>query len=210
MGDICTHLQSPSNCHPERSEGSSGCLPREMLHCVQHDRDGQTGATPCGRRHFTSPSHSPSSCHPERSEGSSGCLPREMLHFVQHDSGERSGATPCDRRHFRCPPHPHPVVILNEVKDLPVACPERCFTAFSMTGLESRGRCGHHHPLTPSPTHPLTHRTPTESQPDHSRSAQTPPASTFLPPWRAGRRTRRESWHGRRRSRCRRRPTDRW
>ncbi len=37
----------PSNCHPERSEGSSCCLPREMLHfemlhCVQHDSDEQT------------------------------------------------------------------------------------------------------------------------------------------------------------------------
>jgi len=26
------------------------------------------------------------------------------------------------------------------VKDLPAACPERCFTSFSMTGMERRGR----------------------------------------------------------------------
>jgi hypothetical protein len=87
-----------------------------------------------------SPTPSLPNCHPERSEGSSGYLPREMLHFVQHDSGERSGSTPCGHRHISRRPHPRPIVILNEVKDPPAACPERCFTSFSMTKVNDRGR----------------------------------------------------------------------
>ena len=83
---------------------------------------------------------SPPNCHPERSEGSSGCLPREMLHFVQHDRDGQTGVTPCGHRHSSCPPYPVPIVILNEVKDPPAASPERCFTSFSMTGMDRRER----------------------------------------------------------------------
>jgi hypothetical protein len=34
------------------------------------------------------------------------------------------------------------MVILNAVKDLPGAAPERCFTSFSMTGMDAWGQTG--------------------------------------------------------------------
>jgi hypothetical protein len=63
-----------------------------------------------------------------------------MLHFVQHDGNGQSGTTPGGRPHFPCQLRPRPIVILNEVKDLPAACPERCFTPFSMTAMDRRSR----------------------------------------------------------------------
>ena len=194
---------SPPNCHPERSEGSSGYLPREMLHFVQHDSGERSGSTPCGHRHISRRPHPrPIVILNEVKDPPAACPERCFTSFSMTKVNDRGRLRVVAATSLR-PPTPRPVVILNEVKDLPAAWPERCFTSFSMTVMDSRDRRRHHHPLTHSPT-------PTESQPCHSRSAQTPPASTFLPPWRAGRRTRRESWHGRRRSRCRRRPTGRW